>query len=151
MKIFNKVMEFVGLEDEEYEDSEESEQDDLENNILKEIGDKDKYYNRKQNKVVNIHTANLAKIVIIKPAEYEVATTICDNLKNRKIVVVNTNNMENKIAQRLLDFMSGASYALEGDIQEVESGIYILSPSNVEVSSDLKSELSNKGIFNWSK
>ena len=45
--------------------------------------------------------------------------------------------------------MGGASYALGGNLEEIEKGIYILSPSSVEVSSDLKNELSGKGIFGW--
>ena len=76
---------------------------------------------------------------------------ICDALSNRRIVVINTANLENKTARRLLDFISGASYALKGDFQEIDKGVYILSPSNVEVTNELKSELSSKALFNWSK
>jgi cell division inhibitor SepF len=47
--------------------------------------------------------------------------------------------------------MGGASYALGGELQEIERGVYILSPSNVEVSNELKNELSSKGLFGWSK
>lgn len=106
---------------------------------------------RANNKVVNIHTTASAKVNIIKPLAYEEATEICDALKNRRIVVINTAALENKIAQRLLDFVSGACYALAGTLQEIERGVYLLSPSNVEVTSELKTELSSKALFNWSK
>lgn len=106
---------------------------------------------KKQGKVVNIHTASSAKVVIIKPTVFEEASDICDDLKNRKIVVVNTTSLEARVAQRLLDFMGGACYALNGELQEVEKGVYIVSPSNVEVSSELKNELSSKGLFSWNK
>jgi cell division inhibitor SepF len=89
--------------------------------------------------------------MIIKPTVFEEVTDICDDLKNRKIVVVNTTSMDPKVAQRLLDFMGGASYALGGELQEVEKGVYILSPSNVEVTNELKNELSSRGLFNWTK
>jgi cell division inhibitor SepF len=109
--------------------------------------------NKKQNssKVVNIHTASSAKVVIIKPTDYDEAVNIADSLKNRKIVVVNTTVLDSKVAQRLLDFISGASYALGAELQQIEKGVYILSPSNVEVTNDLKNELSSRGILNWNK
>lgn len=148
-KGLNKLMGFLGLEDEyddmdELENEEELIEDEAEVNPPVASG-------KKQNKVVNIHTAASAKVVIIKPTIFEDATDICDDLKNRKIIVVNTTGLDPKIAQRLLDFMGGASYALNGELQEIEKGVYILSPSNVEVSSELKNELSSKGLFGWSK
>ncbi|MGL4730993.1 MAG: cell division protein SepF [Clostridium sp.] len=103
--------------------------------------------NKKQNKIVNIHTATSAKVVIIKPQNYDEAKSIVDNLKNRKIVLVNINGIEQKVGQRILDFLIGAVYSLEGDLQQVEKGVFILCPSNVEVTNDLKNELSSKGLF----
>lgn len=148
-KVLNKMMGFLGLED-EYEDF-----DELEEAYHKEESvDVDATVSsakKKDSKVVNIHTAASAKVTIIKPTVFEEATDICDDLRNRKIVVVNTTSLDPKIAQRLLDFMGGASYALSGELQEIERGVYILSPSNVEVTNELKNELSNRGLFSWTK
>ncbi|GFZ30494.1 cell division protein SepF [Clostridium zeae] len=146
-KMFNKMKEILGFEeyDEEYDEFDEEEELAADETLEPVLSGK------KNNKVVNIHSAASAKVMITKPSAYEDATEICDALKSRKIVVVNTSNLENKIAQRLLDFISGACFALAGELQEVERGVYILSPSNVEVTSELKSELSTKGLFNWSK
>ncbi len=146
-KVLNKVMGFLGLE-EETSEFEEIEYLEEENELEQPIYSSQK---KQQGKVVNIHTAVAAKVMIIKPRDYEEATYICDNLKNRKIIVVNSSEMEPKVAQRMLDFMGGASYALGGDLQEIEKGVYMLSPSNVEVTNELKSELSTKGLFNWTK
>lgn len=146
-KVFNKVMGFLGLEEENMDIDEveylEEEETELEQPPYAS--------SKKNNKVVNIHTTVSAKVMIIKPREYEEATYICDNLKNRKIIVVNSCELEPKVAQRLLDFMGGASYALGGDLQEIEKGVYMLSPSNVEVTNELKNELSSKGLFTWAK
>lgn len=106
---------------------------------------------KKQPKVVNIHSTSQAKLTITKPLKYDDATEICTALKNRKIVVVNTTALELKVAQRLIDFISGACYALEGDFQEVEKGVFIVTPSNIDVSNEFKNELTNKGLFNWSR
>ncbi|GAA0723916.1 cell division protein SepF [Clostridium malenominatum] len=149
-KILNKMMGLLKLDD-EYDEFEEDV--DMEEN---EISDEEyeplvQSSGKKQGKVVSIHTASTAKVVIIKPATYDEVIDICDNLKNRKIIVVNSTGLEQKTAQRLLDFISGATYALAGSLEEVEKGIYIVSPSNVEVDSTLKNELSSKGLFAWSK
>jgi cell division inhibitor SepF len=151
-KVLNKVMGFLGLEDdleEEIEETEEKRQEKAVNDTVPVepfISS-----SKRQNKVVSIHTTIAAKVKIVKPSTYEEAADICDELKNRKIIVINTTGLEPRIAQRLLDFMGGASYALGGDLEEVEKGVYLLSPATVEVSNDFKSELSSKGIFGWNK
>ncbi|WP_368487862.1 cell division protein SepF [Clostridium sp. BJN0013] len=146
-KMINKMMGFLGLEDDLEEDTEEVEEG---KNAKDDFTDVETIMNSKrQNKVVSIHTTISAKVRIVKPTTYEEAADICDELKNRKIIVINTTGLETRIAQRLLDFMGGASYALGGDLEEIEKGVYILSPSSVEVSSDLKNELSAKKIFGW--
>ncbi|MDT8716614.1 cell division protein SepF [Clostridium sp. 19966] len=147
-KVFNKVMGFLGLED-EYDDVEEVVETEREEEV--EVNAPVSQFNKKQSKVVNIHSSNSAKVVIMKPVTFDEVTNICDDLRNRKIVVVNTTSLDPKIAQRMLDFMSGASYALDGELQEVERGVYVLSPSTVEVTNELKGELSSKGLFSWAK
>lgn len=148
-KVLNKMMGFLGLED-EYDEFEEMEEFVEEKETIS-VDPPLSQSRKKDNKVVNIHTAASAKVMIIKPTVFEEATDICDDLKNRKIIVVNTTSLEPKVAQRMLDFMGGASYALGGELQEVEKGVYILSPSNVEVTNELKNELSSRGLFSWTK
>lgn len=145
-KVINKVMGFLGMEEESVDEIQELDNEDgtMEIESLMTA-------NKKQSKVVNIHTTTSTKVVIIKPEDFDEATTISDNLKSRKIVVVNTTALEPRIGQRLLDFIGGACYALCGDLQQVEKGVYIISPSNIEIDNELKSELSSKGIFNWNK
>lgn len=154
--MMSKVKNILGFGD--YE--EDFEEEGLEERIEDEVVNEEDYtevqgpdiLGPKGGKVVNIHTNASAKVLIIKPTSYEESMEICDALKNRRIVVINTSSLENRTARRLLDFISGASYALQGDFQEVEKGVYILSPSNVEVTNELKSELSSKAaLFNWTK
>jgi cell division inhibitor SepF len=147
--VLSKVKSLLGFEDyEEYEDYEDEE---YERNMKDEDEVEPVITNKKNSKVVNIHTSSAAKVTITKPVDYEEATEICEALKNRRIVLVNTTVLELKIAQRLLDFISGSCYALGGELQQIEKGVYILSPSNVEVTNELKNELSSKALFNWSK
>lgn len=145
-KTLNKIMGFLGLEDEYDDEVEEVEENDED---TKEIQFTPKN-SKNQSKVVSIHTSS-ARVNIVRPAGFEEAASVCDDVKNRKIVVVNITEMDPKTAQRFLDFLGGTSYALAGNLEEVEKGIYIISPSNVEVTNELKSELSTRGIFDWNK
>lgn len=149
-----KVWGFFGLKD-EYEDSQETVEkqktQDETFSINKQINQGDSL--NLNNKVVNLHSgAGIAKMTIIKPVAYEEVLGICDDLKNRKIVIVNATILEPKVAQRTVDFLCGASYALDAEFQEVEKSVYILAPSNVEVTNELKKEIQTKSsLFSWAK
>ena len=145
-KVMNKVMGFLGMAEDDVDEVEEVENEDDNMDIESLMS-----ANKKQSKVVNIHTSTSTKVVIIKPEDFDEATTITDNLKSRKIIVVNTTGLEPRTGQRLLDFIGGACYSLGGELQQIEKGVYIISPSNIEVNNELKGELSSKGIFNWNK
>lgn len=149
----SKVKNFLGFGeyDEEYDEYDDFDEVEGEVSATMDETIEPVIQNKRGNKVVNIHTSSSAKVTITRPVAYEEATEICDALKNRRIVLVNTAGLEIKIAQRLLDFISGSCYALGGELQEIEKGVYILSPSNVEVTSDLKNELSSKALFSWTK
>ncbi|KEZ88860.1 MULTISPECIES: cell division protein SepF [Clostridium] len=141
-KGISRMMGFDEEDDEELLENREENYDEGEEEI--EI---EPFVSKKQNKIVNIHTASSSKVVISKPSNYDEGKIIVDNLKSRRIVIVNLNGVEPKEGQRILDFLIGAIYALEGGLQPVEKGVFILTPSNIEVSNELKNELTNKGIF----
>lgn len=147
--VFGKFKEIMGMGDDyedDFEDFEDLEvENDLENDIEPIVSKK------KGNNVVNIHSAATAKVVVMKPTSYDEAREISDALKSRKIVLVNATGLETKLAQRLIDFVSGSAYVLGATLQEIEHRVYLLSPSNVEVTSELKNELSSKALFNWNK
>ena len=153
--VVEKMKSFLGFGD-EYDDEFENEEFVEEEKEKEEVSDEEiepviqnKKNLKNNNKVVNIHTSASAKVTITKPTVYDEAQDICDAVKNRRIVIINTTALEIRTAQRLLDFVSGCCYALGGELQEVEKGVYILSPSNVEVTNELKTELNSKVLFNW--
>ncbi len=146
MEFFKGLGRIIGMDDDD-DDDELAEDRLIENDENNDDIEIEPYVNKKQNKIVNIHTASSSKVVISKPSNYDEGKIIVDNLKSRKIAIVNLNGVEAKEGQRILDFLIGSIYALEGGLQSVEKGVFILSPSNVEVSNELKNELTNKGIF----
>ncbi len=102
---------------------------------------------RNTSQVVSIHTNVQMQVVIIKPECYEDAQEICDQIKNKKPVVINLEKVEYPIAQRIMEFLSGTCYSLEGTIQRVANNIFIIAPENVDISGDFKEELKTKGVF----
>lgn len=96
--------------------------------------------------IYSINTQVQMQVVIIKPEVYEDAQEICNQVKAKKPVVVNLEKVEFPLAQRIMDFLSGTCYSLDGSIQRVANNIFIIAPENVEISGDFKEELKTKGF-----
>lgn len=104
----------------------------------------------KSNKIVNIHTAGQMKVVIVEPKKYEEVTAIADQLKQRRAVIVNLENLDDAVVRKsIFDFMNGAVYVLDGGIQKVSKAIFILAPNNVDIDANMKKELESKAFFPW--
>ena len=65
----------------------------------------------------------------------------------RRTVVINFEGAELTVAQRSIDFIGGATYALNGSLQAVSSNIFIAAPDSIEVSGDLKNEIMNENTI----
>lgn len=81
----------------------------------------------------SIPTSSSMKMVVYQPMSYEDAQNIVDNLRARKPVIVNMVDLERECAQRVVDFIAGAVYALNGTIRKVSFGIFVIVPSNVSL------------------
>ena len=101
----------------------------------------------RKNKVVNIHTTTQLKVVIIQPTAYSDAQEIADHLKSKKPVVVNLEKLDKAVAVKIVNFLSGAVYALDGSMQKVSNGILLLAPYNVGIMGDFGEELKMHGLF----
>lgn len=97
-------------------------------------------------KVVNIHNNFQMQVVISYPETIDEASTVCEYIKAGKTVVVNLENVKHETAQRIVDFLGGVSYALDGDIQYVSNKIFVLAPNNVDITGQFKEELKSNGI-----
>ena len=102
---------------------------------------------RRSNKVVNIHTTTQLQVVLVKPDRYENASEIADHLHEKRTVVLNLESTNKEIARRLLDFLSGVTYANGGKIKKVAISTYIITPYNVDILGDLIDELENNGLY----
>lgn len=143
----DKFKYFVGIAD-EYDDDEYEEYEEIE--MIEDGGNANMYDSNKNiNNVVSIHTNDLnMKIVIHEPQSYDEAPKIVDDLKKKKVAVVNFENLDLNLKRQIFDFVSGALYSMEGKIQKVTTDIFIVAPKAVQIDG-LKDELKEKGIFSW--
>ena len=73
------------------------------------------------------------KMIVYHPVCYDDAQSIVDNLKNRRPVIVNMEELDGNCAQRVLDFLLGSIYALNGTINKISRGIFLVAPHDVDV------------------
>ena len=90
-------------------------------------------------------------LVIQSPQNNLEARELCDHLKSNKPIIMNVEGVDTPLAQRMVDFLSGAVYCLDGDIQKISTGIFLATPASIEITGDLKDEMRNKGVFSWVK
>ena len=136
--ILKSLMSFIGLEEEDCADDvytedvyeEESVRDD---NVV-DMGNRGKRKSAPANgNIISIPSQAQMKMIVYHPISYEDTQNIIDNLKSRKPVIVNMEELEIDCAQRILDFMAGAIYALNGTIYKVSRGIFVVAPANCDV------------------
>ena len=98
-------------------------------------------------KVVNIHTTAQMQVVLVKPDRFDNVSDIAEHLRSKHAVVLNLESTNKDVARRLVDFLSGCAYALDGKIKKIASSTYIITPYNVDIVGDLIDELENNGVY----
>lgn len=89
------------------------------------------------NKVVPLRkNVNGFEVCIMKPTSFEDSQEICDVLLNGRAAVINLEGYDVELAQRIMDFISGAVYAVNGKLHQISNYIFIISPDNIDISGD---------------
>lgn len=144
MGVFTKFKDIMGFEDYEEEDEIEEEEDYRKSN----------YYDRKpveprssmsasskydmnnvvpmENRTVKALTSAF-KLVVIEPKGFDECSKLVDSLKSRKPIIVNLEKLEADTARKIFDFLGGATYALNGNVQKVANNIFVFAPENVAI------------------
>jgi cell division inhibitor SepF len=130
----NKLWNWLGLETEEVKE---------EYIDLPAVSDENP---RSISNVVSIHSNKTMKVVVCEPDSFDEVQMLADHLKNRKQVILNFENTPKDLSQRILDFVSGTTYALDGNSQQLGQHVFIFTPSNVEISRDARSIMRKHGI-----
>jgi cell division inhibitor SepF len=88
-----------------------------------------------------------AKVHIVMPERFSEAQEIGDLVKQANPVIVNLQLSDRDLARRMIDFCSGLTYALGGSMEKVAEQVFLLTPSNVEVSPEERLRLQERGLF----
>ena len=151
--LMNKVWDLFGMDSADQEEYEDENIYDYGNNEEEEEDNK-KLFGRKNNKIVSMpQTQSQAiKMVISQPTTFEQSDEICSFLKDKKSVLVNLEYVNKDVARRIVDFISGGVYALDGYIQKVSNSIFLVAPSNYEITNEMaREEMKSKLSVSWLK
>ncbi len=159
--IMNKVWDLFGMDSAERDDYEEDNVYDYENDDEEEVEEDRKFFGRKNNNSANNKVVNMPqqqmqgqaiKMVISQPTTFEQSDEICSFLKEKKSIIVNLEYVNKDVARRIVDFISGGVYALNGYIQKVSNSIFLVAPSNYEITNEMaREEMKSKLSVSWLK
>lgn len=161
MSILNKIMDTMRLTDDDDDDYFDDDYDDDDKPAKKRMFNKrddfdDEYdepeqkphfRSRPSSKVVPIRRG--MEVSLVKPTSMEDSREICDYLLAGKAVVLNMEGIHMEVAQRIIDFASGATYSMNGNLQKISNYIFIATPETVGLSGDFQ-ELLSEGTLNIS-
>lgn len=146
--LFGKLKTLVGIE--EVEDDYEDEEPIVQERKLVDVRpvySQPKIENsssmNKDNRVVamqsmqNQRLTSQFKMVVIEPKAFDESPKLVDNLKARRPIIINLEKLDSDVARKIFDFLSGATYALNGNVQKIANNIFIFAPENVDVSSSI--------------
>jgi cell division inhibitor SepF len=131
--IFSKIKKFFTLEDfEAEEDTEEEEEIEEFQEIQPRV--------RKKSNLISLPSAKHHNIIIMEPKDIDEAKEVADNLKCHKPIIVNLQKAESDMPRRVVDFLIGVAYAIDGHVQKVQEGIFLFTPSNISIIPPSKKE-----------
>jgi cell division inhibitor SepF len=97
--------------------------------------------------VRTIGPTTAARVHVVEPQGFNDAQEVGDRLKANQPVILNLQGLPRELQRRLIDFSSGLAYAVAGNMQRVANQVFLLTPSNVEVSQEEKDRLQARGLF----
>jgi cell division inhibitor SepF len=124
MGVMNKLLDFLGLQDEEEAAQRQPDMDYDEGEQLSK---------KNRSNVVSIHSQKNSRIILSEPRSYEEVQEMADHLRSRRSILVNLQRVRNEQAIRIVDFLSGTVYALNGHIQKVGMNIFLCTPDNIDI------------------
>ena len=89
-----------------------------------------------KNKTVSFSPSQM-QVVLVKPERYDDVTSIADHMLEKKTVVLNLENADRDLTRRIVDFLSGATYALRGNIRKVSRGTFLIVPFGVDMMGEM--------------
>lgn len=131
---FKKLKAVVGIE--EIEEEDELEEEPKPQSFRREIPEqreKEKPTPRVFGGAGKVSGTNQIKMIVIEPREFDESPRLVDSLKAKKPVIINLEKLDTDVARKIFDFLSGATYALDGNVQKIANNIFVFAPENVDI------------------
>lgn len=149
MSFLNTIKSFIGIDtdDEYYDDEYYDEEDEIEE---EEPQDKKNPFTAKKtaSKVVPINPGASNRIRIMKPADFNESTGIADEVKGGRLVIFDVDNLDSSDQRRVVDFISGTVYGVNGNIRRVSGTIFVAAPRSIDITGDNFKE-HTRNNFDW--
>jgi len=107
-----------------------------------------KPFRRPGNSHIRPVSASQGKVHVIDPINFNPAQRVDYTKKVHTPVILNLQQVDPNLSKRIIDFVSGLTYAVDGGIQKVAEKVFLLTPKDIEVSAEEKKRLQQKGFFN---
>ena len=135
VKKFKDLMGIEEIEEEEFEDdlSGSGETSDRKGGDSKIAMSRSRSENKEKFPSMQSRATSPFKLVVIEPQSFEECPKLVDSLKSRRPVIINLEKIESESARKIFDFLSGATYALNGNVQKVANNIFVFAPENVDI------------------
>lgn len=158
MGVFDKFLDIIKLNDEDdydddfYDDDyddideksrkplfkkEEKEFDDYDSVPEKRAHSSSKVTPMRQPSGSNRHSSGM-EVCVVKPTSVDDSREITETLLDGRTVILNLEGLDLEIAQRIIDFTSGATFAIAGNLQKISNYIFLVTPTNVDITGDLQ-------------
>jgi len=124
--LIERMKRFFTLTDDVYETENEPPLDEEEEGAQKKGG-------RHKATLISLPSPKKQEIVVLEPLSLDEARQVADQLKSRKSIIVNVKKADKEMARRIIDFLSGICYALDGHVQLIAETIFVFAPSNVGI------------------
>lgn len=149
--VVNRVLDFFRGDNADTEEIEDGDYYEFENAEEPEEESEKGFFGKKGSKVVNMPQTQV-RMKICKPTSFEQSEEICNELKEKKSIIVNLEYVNKDVARRIVDFISGAVHALDGHIEKISNSIFLVAPFNYEIVNDMaREEIKSKLSVSWLK
>ena len=163
MGVFDKFLDIMKLNDDDYDDDDFYDDDDYYDEEEYEEKPRHKLFGKKNKKEEKYDDFDVAEdkdfqpaeskvtpmrpsakrtgnmeVCVVKPTSVDDSREITETLLSGRTVILNLEGMDLEIAQRIIDFISGATYAISGNLQKISNYIFLVTPTNVDISGDLQ-------------
>ncbi|NLJ86390.1 MAG: cell division protein SepF [Firmicutes bacterium] len=138
-KFMDRVLSFMGFEEQTDVELESVPEEHVEIPPLEEIPT-----GKRRGQLVAIGRQTQTRVMVVAPASYEAVEDVANYLKGGRAVITCLDEIDRDVAKRIVDFMSGTAYALEGTIRRISEGIFLFAPPHILVEVDPSIDLREK-------